>query len=154
MFVSQPLSGLLPLFLFVGSLERQLLSHFIMRVGISFSVVNAELQQLAALVRQRAGLATQPDMAEKIAHMRSQHEGATGLLLLVTECYEVQMSAIMLYDFISSTMAAYLFMVGVTQRVLTVLMIISVLNCCYSTICTLVLSHSGRWTHLQVWNLT
>ena len=145
--------------MFSGSLERLLLAHFVQRAGLCFSAANSELRLLADLVRRRSRVTAlakdlaedlAEDLVDKIAIIRCDHERATVLLKLLTECYEVPLTCILLYDFISATMSSYLLMVCVTERDLSFMTVLSALDCAYSTTCTLILATSGRWTRLQV----
>lgn len=63
----------------MNALERFMLAHLVKRAGHCFATVNAELQQLAALMRERPQRYL-PNASAKVAILRGAHDKALDLL--------------------------------------------------------------------------
>ncbi|KAK3917516.1 putative metalloprotease [Frankliniella fusca] len=156
---AQPETSILLFSAVVSVLERLLLMFLAGRACRCFKAVNKELHQLSSLFRQRARLQYVPDAAAKIAQLRAQHEMVAGFLELATQAYEMQICGILLYDFGTTILTMYQFIVHMVRgykapteqdgAVTNDLAIVMLVNTMYSNVATVCLCNACFWTHRE-----
>ncbi|KAE8736991.1 Gustatory receptor 100 [Frankliniella occidentalis] len=147
----EPSTAILLLVVITGLLERFNLMFLAGRARLCFAAVNEELRQLGSLFRDRMRLHYVPDAAAKIAQLRVQHAGIATYAELLNTAYELQIAGILLYDFGTTVLTSYQFIVFLSRgdqptderQEATVLFF----NTMYSAVSTVSLCQACYWMH-------